>query len=120
MVLKIENLSHKYSSSWALRDINIEIDQPGIVGLLGSNGAGKSTAMNIICGTLNQKEGNVFINGIDLRKHPVEAKKQIGFLPQTAPLYTDLTVDEYLWFCADLRLIEKHTIKAAIAEVKAR
>lgn len=120
MVLKIENLSHKYSSSWALRDINVEIDQPGIVGLLGSNGAGKSTAMNIICGTLNQTEGNVFINGIDLRKHPVEAKKQIGFLPQTAPLYTDLTVDEYLWFCADLRLIEKQNIKTAISEVKSR
>lgn len=120
MILKTENLSHKYSSSWAIRDINIEIEHPGIIGLLGSNGAGKSTTMNIICGTLNQTEGEVYINGINLRKHPLEAKKQIGFLPQTAPLYTDLTIDEYLVYCAELRLMEKSKIKAAVEEVKER
>jgi ABC-2 type transport system ATP-binding protein len=120
MILKTENLSHKYSSSWAIRDINIEIAEAGIIGLLGSNGAGKSTTMNIICGTLNQTEGNVYINDIDVRKHPLEAKKQIGFLPQTAPLYTDLTIDEYLVLCADLRLMERRKIKAAVEEVKER
>ncbi|NML19228.1 ABC transporter ATP-binding protein [Pseudoflavitalea sp. G-6-1-2] len=120
MILKTENLSHKYSSNWAIRDINIEIAEAGIIGLLGSNGAGKSTTMNIICGTLNQTEGNVFINDIDVRKHPMEAKKQIGFLPQTPPLYTDLTIDEYLFYCAELRLMDKSTIKAAVAEVKER
>ncbi len=51
MILKTENLSHRYSSTWAIRDINIEIAEHGIIGLLGSNGAGKSTTMNIICGT---------------------------------------------------------------------
>ncbi|QEC45213.1 ABC transporter ATP-binding protein [Pseudobacter ginsenosidimutans] len=120
MILKTENLSHKYSSNWAIRDINIEIAEAGIIGLLGSNGAGKSTTMNIICGTLNQTEGNVFINDIDVRKHPMEAKKQIGFLPQTPPLYTDLTIDEYLVYCAELRLMDKTKIKAAVAEVKER
>ncbi|MBO9633958.1 MAG: ABC transporter ATP-binding protein, partial [Chitinophagaceae bacterium] len=120
MILKTENLSHKYSSSWAIRDINIEIAEAGIIGLLGSNGAGKSTTMNIICGTLNQTEGNVFINDIDLKKHPMEAKKQIGFLPQTPPLYTDLTIDEYLMYCAELRLMDKSIIKSAVAEVKER
>ena len=120
MILKTENLSHKYSSNWAIRDINIEIAEAGIVGLLGSNGAGKSTTMNIICGTLNQTQGNVFINDIDVRKHPMEAKKQIGFLPQTPPLYTDLTIDEYLFYCAELRLMDRSKIKAAIAEVKER
>lgn len=120
MILKTENLSHKYSSNWAIRDINIEISEAGIIGLLGSNGAGKSTTMNIICGTLNQTEGNVFINDIDVRKHPLEAKKQIGFLPQTVPLYTDLTIDEYLVYCAELRLMDKTKIKAAVAEVKER
>ncbi len=85
MILKTENLSHRYSSTWAIRDINIEIAETGIIGLLGSNGAGKSTTMNIICGTLNQTEGNVYINGIDARKYPEAAKKEIGFLPQTPP-----------------------------------
>jgi ABC-2 type transport system ATP-binding protein len=120
MILKTENLSHKYSSNWAIRDINIDITDSGIIGLLGSNGAGKSTTMNIICGSLNQTEGNVYINDIDVKKHPLEAKKQIGFLPQTAPLYTDLTIDEYLGYCAALRLMKKSTIKAAVDEVKER
>lgn len=120
MILKTENLSHKYSSTWAIRDINIEISQPGIIGLLGSNGAGKSTTMNIICGTLNQTQGNVYINDIDLRKDPETAKREIGFLPQTPPLYTDLTIDEYLTYCAHLRLMKKETIKPAIEEAKER
>jgi len=119
-IVKIEHLSHKYSSSWAIRDINIEINQTGIVGLLGSNGAGKSTTMNILCGALNQTEGNVFINGIDTREEPERAKKEIGFLPQTPPLYMDLTVDEYLIYCADLRLMEKAKIKPALEDAKER
>jgi ABC-2 type transport system ATP-binding protein len=119
-IVKIEHLSHKYSSSWAIRDINIEINQSGIVGLLGSNGAGKSTTMNILCGALNQTEGNVFINGIDVREEPELAKRDIGFLPQTPPLYMDLTVDEYLHFCAQLRLMEKAKIKPAMEDAKER
>jgi ABC-2 type transport system ATP-binding protein len=117
-VLKIERLSHRYSSSWAVRDINLEINQHGIVGLLGSNGAGKSTMMNIICGVLNQTEGAVTINGVDTRKQAELAKRQIGFLPQQLPLYTDLTVDEYLRYTAELRFIPKQQIKNAIEEVK--
>ena len=119
-ILKIEGLSHKYSSSWAIRDINLEITQSGVVGLLGSNGAGKSTTMNILCGVLNQTEGNVYINGMDTREEPEAAKRQIGFLPQNPPLYTDLTVDEYLSYCAELRWIEKGKIKAAVDEAKER
>src|SRR5580692_8149965 len=118
--LKIERLSHRYSSSWAIRDINIEISRAGITGLLGSNGAGKSTTMNILCGVLNQTEGQVFIDGINMRKDPEAAKKLLGFLPQTPPLYMDLTVDEYLTFCALLRLMEKRKVKAALGEAKER
>lgn len=117
-ILKIEKLSHKYSSSWAIRDINLEISQAGIIGLLGSNGAGKSTTMNIVCGVLNQTEGTVFIDGIDTRKDPVHAKQKIGFLPQNPPLYTDLTVDEFLWYSAELRMMEKSSIRQAVDEVK--
>ncbi len=119
-IIKIEHLSHKYSSSWAIRDINMEINPSGIVGLLGSNGAGKSTTMNILCGVLNQTEGKVSINGIDIREQPELAKTQIGFLPQTAPLYTDLTVDEYLTYCAKLRLVPKDQLKTALADAKER
>lgn len=119
-IIKIEHLSHKYSSSWAIRDINMEIDHTGIVGLLGSNGAGKSTTMNILCGVLNQTEGKVFIDGIDIREQPEMAKRQIGFLPQTPPLYMDLTVDEYLRYCAELRWIPKDKIKAAMEAAKER
>ncbi|MEY8592581.1 ATP-binding cassette domain-containing protein [Butyricimonas hominis] len=119
-IVKVEHLSHRYSVQWAIRDINFEINQRGIMGLLGSNGAGKSTTMNIICGVLKQTEGNVFIDGINLRENPVEAKKNIGFLPQKAPLHLDFTVDEYLTYCADLHMVDKKQIRAAVDEAKAR
>ena len=119
-IVKIERLSHKYSTSWAIRDINIEISRNGIVGLLGSNGAGKSTTMNILCGALKQTEGRVEIDGIDLRKDPELAKRQIGFLPQNPPLYMDLTVDEYLIYCAALRKMDKAAVPAALADAKER
>ncbi|RZS74282.1 ABC transporter ATP-binding protein [Pseudobacter ginsenosidimutans] len=117
-ILKIEHLSHRYSSSWAVRDLNIEIGQTGIVGLLGSNGAGKSTTMNIICGVLNQTEGTVTVNGFDIREQPEQAKKDIGFLPQHPPLYLDFTIDEYLHYTANLRAMDKSKIRAAVDEVK--
>ena len=119
-IARVEHLSHRYSVQWAIKDINLEIGQKGIMGLLGSNGAGKSTMMNIICGVLNQTEGTVYINGIDARKNPVEAKKHIGFLPQKPPLYKDHNVDEYLTYCADLRLMDSRKIKEAVEVAKAR
>ena len=119
-VVKVEHLSHKYTSQWAIKNINFEIKERGVVGLLGSNGAGKSTTMNIICGVLNQTEGEVYINGVSLRENPVEAKKHIGFLPQKPPLYGDLTVDEYLVYCANLRLMDQKEIRAAVDKAKER
>lgn len=119
-IVKIEGLSHRYSKDWAVQDISFGINRNGILGLLGSNGAGKSTTMNILCGVLSQTRGRVLVDGIDMRTHPEEAKKRIGFLPQNAPLYLEQTVDEYLTFCAHLRLIEKRKIKAAVDMVKER
>ena len=115
-IVRIENLSHKYSKDWAIRDINFEIGNNEILGLLGSNGAGKSTTMNILCGVLNQTEGDVFINDINLRKNPVEAKRYIGFLPQKPPVYPDSTVREYLNHCAFLRLVPPKKISSAVDE----
>ncbi|MES2827373.1 MAG: ABC transporter ATP-binding protein [Bacteroidota bacterium] len=116
-IVKIENLSHRYSRDWAIRDINFEIEKVGILGLLGSNGAGKSTTMNILCGVLNQTEGHVYIDGIDIRQHPEEAKKLLGFLPQNAPLHLELTVQEYLTYCAEIRNVDKNLVKQTVAQV---
>ncbi len=114
-IVKIENLSHRYGRDWAIKDINFEIkENEGILGLLGANGAGKSTIMNILCGVLSQTAGDVYIGGINLAKEPEEAKKLLGFLPQTPPLYFDFTVREYLTYCAHLRLIPQHKIKDAV------
>ena len=113
-VVKVEHLSHRYSVQWAIRDINFEIYEKGILGLLGSNGAGKSTTMNIMCGVLNQTEGEVYINGINFREDPIAAKMNIGFLPQKPPLYTDLTVEEYLAYCADLRSVAPKKIRSSV------
>lgn len=119
-IVEVKALSHRYSVEWAIKNINLEIDSKGVFGLLGSNGAGKSTTMNIICNVLTQTEGSVFINGINLREDPIQAKMYIGFLPQKAPLHTDMTVDEYLYHCADIRLIPKADIPAAVERAKAK
>jgi len=118
-IVRVEHLSHRYGGAqWAIRDINLEVSGRGILGLLGSNGAGKSTTMNIICGVLNQTEGAVYINGIDLRQDPSEAKRHLGFLPQKPPLHTDLTVDEYLHYTAHLRSIAPKKMKQAVDAAK--
>ncbi len=117
-IATIKSLSHKYSKDWAIKDINFEVTEKGILGLLGSNGAGKSTTMNILCGVINQSEGEVHIDGINIRQHPVEAKRIIGFLPQKAPLHMELTVDEYLTYCAFLRDIPKDKIAEALEIAK--
>lgn len=119
-IVRVEHLSHRYSVDWAIRDINFEVKSRGVFGLLGSNGAGKSTTMNIICGVLNQTEGDVWINGINLRKNPVEAKKFIGFLPQRPPLYPNMTVEEYLTYCANLRLMPQTEIPKAVKHAMER
>lgn len=116
-LVSVENLSHRYNAQWAIKDLNIEIPDKGIYGLLGSNGAGKSTAMNIMSGVLKQSQGNVYIKGINLSTNPIEAKKQIGFLPQNPPLYMDNTVEEYLTNCAYLRRIKSKEVKEAVEEV---
>ena len=119
-IVKVDHLSHRYSVQWAIRDINFEVPKHGIYGLLGSNGAGKSTTMNIMCGVLRQSEGDVYIKGISMSKNPVEAKRHIGFLPQNPPLHMDLTVTEYLEYCAALRYIPDREIPQAVKKVLER
>lgn len=119
-IVKISNLSHRYGTAWAIKNINFEIKELGVLGLLGSNGAGKSTTMNIMCGVLNQTEGHVEIGGYTMQENPIAAKKLIGFLPQNAPLYMELTVSEYLTQCAHLRLIDRKRVAAAVDKAMAK
>ena len=116
-IVKVEHVSHRYSVQWAVNDVSFEIPRNGIYGMLGSNGAGKSTLMNILCGVLRQTKGEVFINGVNTREHPIEAKKHIGFMPQQPPLYNDMTVEEYLSYTADLRHISQREVKEAVERV---
>ncbi len=116
-ILSVNNLSHKYQVQWAVKDIDFEINRKGIYGLLGANGAGKSTIMNIMSGVLNQSHGEVFIKGINIKERPIEAKKRIGFLPQKPPLLLEMTVEEFLTHAARLRLMERRTIPKAVDEV---
>lgn len=113
-LVKVENLSHKYEAQWAVKDVSFEIDAKGVVGLLGSNGAGKSTTMNIICGVLKQSKGDVFIDGVNMKEDPVNAKKKIGFMPQHLPLHLDFTVKEYLTYCAELKIDDHRAVRKAV------
>lgn len=117
IIVKVNNLSHRYSVQWAVQDVNFEIPARGIFGLLGSNGAGKSTLMNILCGVLKQTKGCVLVGGVDNQKDPIGLKKNIGFLPQQPPLFTDLTVEEYLYYTAQLRLMPAKEIPQAVNKV---
>lgn len=120
IIVRVEHLSHRYSIQWAVRDVSFEIPRHGIYGLLGANGAGKSTVMNIMCGVLKQTEGDVIIAGMNTKRDTIAAKKHIGFLPQKPPLYQDLTVEEYLTHAADLRWVTPREMKKAVEEVMER
>ena len=102
-MIKAENLVKRYGNNYALNDVSFEIGEGEIVGLLGPNGAGKSTAMNILTGYLSTTSGSAYINGINVRENPLEAKKEIGFLPEQPPLYPEMTVIEYLGFVYELK-----------------
>ena len=116
-IIKVEHLSHRYDVQWAVRDVNFEITQKGIYGLLGSNGAGKSTIMNIICGVIKPTEGVVLVKGTDITRDPTGVKCHIGFLPQKPPLYDELTVEEYLTHAAELRCVPDKEVKKTVSDV---
>jgi ABC-2 type transport system ATP-binding protein len=119
-IVKLVDLSHRYSVQWAIKDINLDIKKNGIYGLLGANGAGKSTIMNIMCGVLRQTGGDVFIRGISMLNCPIEAKRFLGFLPQKPPVLNELTVGEFLNYAANLRLMDSKNIPDAVTEVMER
>lgn len=106
-MIEVKNLVKRYGSHVAVDHLSFTVEKGQIYGFLGPNGAGKSTTMNIMTGYLAPTEGEVLINGIDMLEEPDEAKKYIGYLPEIPPLYPDMTVLEYLTFCAELKRIPK-------------
>lgn len=117
VMIEISNLTKRYGTLIAVDNLTYTIEKGKIYGLLGSNGAGKTTTMNMITGALAPSSGSITICGNDLATDPVSAKKHIGYLPEIPPLYTDLTVREYLTFVADAKGISKNSIRKAVATV---
>lgn len=116
-MLEVRNLTKRYGSNTAVSDLSFTVGSGGIYGLLGPNGAGKSTTMNIITGYLAATDGSVEIDGHDILKDPIEAKKRIGYLPEVPPLYPDLTVWEYLMFVSELKGVKGKKRSDTVKEI---
>ena len=119
-LIEVEGISRYFGEHCAITDISFSLKRGEILGFLGPNGAGKSTTMGIICGVLPASSGKVAIAGHDIIEEAVQAKSQIGFLPESPPLYLDQTVDEYLYYCGRLRRLSVSTLDTAIANTKQR
>ena len=116
-MIEVTNLSKRYSNHLAVDHLSFHVEKGQIYGFLGPNGAGKSTTMNMLTGYLAATEGTILINGHDVLKEPEEAKKDIGYLPEIPPLYTDMTVHEYLHFAAELKKVPKGLREQQIGEI---
>ena len=119
-LIKVEHLSRRYGDTLAVKQLSFEVRRGEVLGFLGPNGAGKSTTMQMITGNLAPSAGAITINGIDMLEQPKEAKRALGFLPEQPPLYRELTVDEYLNYCARLNRIDKGSIAASVQQAKER
>lgn len=115
-MIEIHNLVKRYGDQAAVDHLDLTIEQGQVCGLLGLNGAGKTTTMNMITGYLAPTEGQIIINGHDILEEPEQAKRCVGYLPDQPPLYLDMTVLEYLNFCARLKLLPKQDRTAQIQQ----
>lgn len=102
-MIEIKNLCKVFGDKRAVDDVSFRVEEGEIMGFLGPNGAGKSTTLNILTGYLSATSGTCLVDGMDILEQPLEAKRSIGFLPEMPPLYTDMTVKEYLNFIYDLK-----------------
>lgn len=114
MLLQARGLSRRYGDRVALDGLDLEVRRGEIVGLLGPNGAGKSTTLRILSGTLPPHAGEVAVLGTDLFTQPRQARRRLGYLPETPPLYQDMTVAAYLRYCAQLRGLARAAGKQAL------
>ena len=116
-MIEVKNITKKYGSFTAVDNISFKIEEGEIIGLLGPNGAGKSTTMNMITGYIEPTEGEIVINGYDISKRPRKAKSQIGYMPEGVPLYSDLTVKEFVTYMAELKKVDRKTRKEKVEKI---
>jgi ABC-2 type transport system ATP-binding protein len=116
-MIEVQNLTKRYGPTLAVSDVTFEAQKGEILGFLGPNGAGKTTTMRVITGYLPPSEGRVRVAGYDVVEDPLEAKRRTGYLPETPPLYPDMTVTEYLAFVGRIKGIPRRELKSRLAEV---
>ncbi|MBP3372423.1 MAG: ABC transporter ATP-binding protein [Clostridia bacterium] len=119
-MIEVKGLVKRYGSHTAVENLSFTVETGQVYGFLGPNGAGKSTTMNMITGCISATEGQVLIDGHDIFEEPLLAKRQIGYLPEIPPLYTDFSVREYLKFVCQLKGLKKAEIKPEIERVLAK
>ena len=119
-LVEVEHLSRYFGKTCAVNDISFKLSKGEVLGFLGVNGAGKTTTMQMLSGCLAPSQGIIKISDYNILKDPLLAKKSIGYLPDTPPLYKDLTVKEYLYYCAQIHAIPKNIIKTALDRVLSR
>lgn len=119
-LLQASTLYKHFGDTQAVNGVSFDLHKGEILGFLGPNGAGKSTTMQMLCGVLPPSQGQVLIQGIDLLDHPRQAKRHIGYLPEKPPLYPELSVDEYLRYCAQLHQMPSADITQAVVLSKQR
>lgn len=116
-MIKVKNVTKKYGKYTAVDNISFEIGEGEIIGLLGPNGAGKSTTMNMITGYIEPTEGQIIVDGFSMDKKPQKAKKEIGYMPEGVPLYTDMTVKEFVTYMAEIKKVDKKTRKEKVQKI---
>lgn len=116
-MIQVSNLSKFYGEKRAITGLNFKLEKGEVVGLLGLNGAGKTTTLRILTGYLIPSAGDARIDGKSIFEHPLEAKQMIGYLPESPPLYEDLTVEDYLQFVSRLKKIEESKLMGEIQKV---
>ena len=116
-MIEVKNVTKKYGKAVAVEDISFTIKEGEIVGLLGPNGSGKSTTMNMLTGFIEQTEGEIIIDGYDMLKKPKKAKREIGYMPEGVPLYTDLTVKEFVTYMAEIKKVNKKERKEKVEKI---
>ena len=116
-MIEVKNVTKKYGKFVAVDDISFTINEGEIIGLLGPNGAGKSTTMNMLTGFIEQTDGEIIINGYDMLKKPKKAKKEIGYMPEGVPLYTDLTVKEFVTYMSEIKNVDRKERKEKVQKI---
>jgi ABC-2 type transport system ATP-binding protein len=116
-MIKVQNLSKAFGPKLAVNDVSFEVERGEVLGFLGPNGAGKSTTMRMITGFIPPTAGKISIGGFDMLSNPIPAKRLIGYLPESAPAYIDMTVRGFLRFCGELSGLRGDALKKAVNRV---